>query len=85
LASQEELFFRKHTASQLQISVDLCLEGTGEHGNEPSGFIKGREFLDYLSDYQLLKKDSIIDFSKTPQYQTQHIQNSYSNCGSETR
>jgi hypothetical protein len=26
--------------------------------SEPSGFIKGEEeFLDYLSDYQLLKKD----------------------------
>jgi len=29
--------------------------GSCEHGNEPSGFTKGREFLDYLSDYQLLK------------------------------
>jgi hypothetical protein len=35
---------RKHTASQLQRSVGLCLEGTSEHGNEPSGSIKGREF-----------------------------------------
>jgi hypothetical protein len=26
--------------------VDSC-----EHGNEPSGSIKGREFTDYLSDY----------------------------------
>jgi len=25
--------------------------GSCEHGNEPSGSIKGREFLDYLSDY----------------------------------
>jgi hypothetical protein len=37
---------RKHTASQLQRSVSLCLEGTSEHDNEPSGPIKGREFLD---------------------------------------
>jgi hypothetical protein len=37
---------RKHTASQLQRSVCLCLEGTSEHGNEPLGSIKGREFLD---------------------------------------
>jgi hypothetical protein len=22
-----------------------------EHGNEPSGYVKGEEFLDYLSDY----------------------------------
>jgi hypothetical protein len=29
-----------------------------EHGNEPSGSIKGGEFLDKLSDCQLLKKDS---------------------------
>jgi len=28
-----------------------------EHGNEPSGTIKGREFIGYLSDCQLLKKD----------------------------
>jgi hypothetical protein len=27
-----------------------------EHGNERSGSIKGREFLDGLSDFQLLKK-----------------------------
>jgi hypothetical protein len=29
-----------------------------EHSNEPFGPISGREFLDWLSDYQLLKKDS---------------------------
>jgi len=29
-----------------------------ENGNETSGSIKGREFLEHLSDYQLLKKDS---------------------------
>jgi hypothetical protein len=27
-----------------------------EHGNESSGFIEGVEFLDQLSDCQLLKK-----------------------------
>jgi hypothetical protein len=32
--------------------------GSCEHGNAPSGSIKGGEFLDYLSDCQLLKKDS---------------------------
>jgi hypothetical protein len=26
--------------------ADCC-----EHSNEPSGYIKGREILDYLSDY----------------------------------
>jgi len=29
-----------------------------EHGNVTSGSITGVEFLDQLSDYQLLKKDS---------------------------
>jgi hypothetical protein len=28
-----------------------------EHCKEPSGFIKGGEFLDYLSNYWLLKRD----------------------------
>jgi hypothetical protein len=28
--------------------------GCCEHGNEPSGFIKGREFLDYLSDLRFV-------------------------------
>jgi len=32
--------------------------GYCEYGNEPSGFIKGGEFVDQLSDFQLLKKDS---------------------------
>jgi hypothetical protein len=31
--------------------------GFCEHGNETSGFIKGREFLDWLCGYQHLKKD----------------------------
>jgi hypothetical protein len=31
--------------------------GFFEHGNEPSGSIKEGEFLDYLSEYQLLKND----------------------------
>jgi hypothetical protein len=30
----------------------------GEHGNEPSGSLEVWEFLDWLSDCQLLKKDS---------------------------
>jgi hypothetical protein len=34
------------------------MASTCEHGNEPSGSIKGREFLYQLSDYQLLKKES---------------------------
>jgi hypothetical protein len=32
--------------------------GCCEHGNEPSGSIRGGEFLNYLSDYQPLMKDS---------------------------
>jgi hypothetical protein len=32
--------------------------GSFEHGNKPSGSIKYGEFLDQLSDYQLLKTDS---------------------------
>jgi hypothetical protein len=35
------------------------MTGSCEHGNEPSGPIKGGEFLDYLSDCQLLMKDSV--------------------------
>jgi hypothetical protein len=31
--------------------------GSCEHGHEPSAFIKGGEFLDYLNDYELLKMD----------------------------
>jgi hypothetical protein len=30
--------------------------GSGKHGNEPSGVIKGRKFLDWLNEYYLLKK-----------------------------
>jgi len=35
------------------------MAGSCQHGNEPSGFIKGEEFLNELNDYQHLKKDSI--------------------------
>jgi hypothetical protein len=34
------------------------MAGSCEHGNEPSGSIKGEEFIEYLSDYWLLKKVS---------------------------
>jgi len=34
--------------------------GSCEHGNETSGSVKGREFLDYLSNYYNLKKDSAL-------------------------
>jgi hypothetical protein len=32
--------------------------GSCEHGNEPSGSIKCGEFLDWLSDFQLLEEVS---------------------------
>jgi hypothetical protein len=32
--------------------------GSCEHGNEPLGSIKGGEFLDWLNDYHLIRKDS---------------------------
>jgi hypothetical protein len=30
-----------------------------EHGEKPSGSINGEKFLNYLIDYQLLKRDSV--------------------------
>jgi hypothetical protein len=36
----------------------VLLVGSCEHGTEISGSIKGREFIDWLSNYQLLQKDS---------------------------
>jgi hypothetical protein len=36
----------------------LLTIGTSGHGNEPSGFIKGWEFIDNLRYNQLLKKES---------------------------
>jgi hypothetical protein len=34
------------------------VDGSYEHGNEPSGFIKCWKILEQLSDWQLLIKDS---------------------------
>jgi hypothetical protein len=34
------------------------VEGSYEHGNEPSGSIKWCEIYDRLNDWRLLKKDS---------------------------
>jgi hypothetical protein len=34
------------------------VEGSCEHGNEPSGFIKYWEVLEWLHNWQLLKKGS---------------------------
>jgi hypothetical protein len=33
--------------------------GSFEHGNEPLGSIKSEEFLDHLSNYQLLIKKTV--------------------------
>jgi hypothetical protein len=42
--------------------IDLAgwgpVEGSCEHDNEPSGFIKCWEFLEWLHNWQLLKKGS---------------------------
>jgi hypothetical protein len=34
------------------------MTGSCEHGNEISGSIEGGGFLDYIDDYQLLKRTS---------------------------
>jgi hypothetical protein len=34
--------------------------GLFEHGNEPSGSIQGGEFLDHLSEFKFLYKDSAL-------------------------
>jgi hypothetical protein len=34
----------------------IHLAGYSEHGSKPSASIKGEDFLEYLSDYQLLNK-----------------------------
>jgi hypothetical protein len=41
------------SGSRIRISGTSC-----EHGNEPSVSIKDEEFLDYLSDCQLLTEES---------------------------
>jgi hypothetical protein len=38
--------------------IDLALEGSCEHGNKPSGFILCWKFLEWLHNWQLLKKGS---------------------------
>jgi hypothetical protein len=36
------------------------MSGSFEHGDECSGSMKGAEYLDQLSDYQFLKKNSAL-------------------------
>jgi hypothetical protein len=35
------------------------MEGSSEHSNEPSDSMKGRGFLDQMSNYEHLNKDSV--------------------------
>jgi hypothetical protein len=42
----------QNATQDLGIDVGCC-----EHGDEPSGSIKDGEFIDWLKDYQLLKKN----------------------------
>jgi hypothetical protein len=41
-----------------RVSGGVPVVGSREHVNEPSGSVEGREFLDQLSNYKLLNKDS---------------------------
>jgi hypothetical protein len=38
----------------------IRFSGGKERNNEPSGSIKGVEFLNWISDYQLLKRESAV-------------------------
>jgi hypothetical protein len=40
------------------------VEGSCEHGNEPSGSIKRWEFIEWLHNWQLLKEDSASGISE---------------------
>jgi hypothetical protein len=52
------------------VKVDQCtVAGPCEHGNEPSGSMKRMEFLDQLSDFQLLKTVSSLRVSCQEQQQ----------------
>jgi len=44
---------------QGDLRMERLVAGCCEHGNEPSGSINSGEFLDWLSDYHLLKTDSV--------------------------
>jgi hypothetical protein len=43
---------------QMSLVQDRSVSGSCEHGNEPSGSMKGGEFLDYMNDYLFLKRTS---------------------------
>jgi len=42
----------------IHVAQDRLVEGSHEHGNEPSGLIQGGAFLDWLGNYQPMKKYS---------------------------
>jgi hypothetical protein len=42
--------------------MGLDVVGSCEHGNEPSGSIKGGEFFDYLIDCQLVKDSAPLSY-----------------------
>jgi hypothetical protein len=44
------------------------MEGSCEHGNEPSGSIKCWEILEWLTEWHLIKKDSAPRVSYLPSY-----------------
>jgi hypothetical protein len=52
------ILHHKKPACYKMLHRALDLVGSHVHGNEPSGSIKGRKFLDWLSDYLFLKKGS---------------------------
>jgi hypothetical protein len=41
----------------IKLAIYYQAANSSEHGNEPLGSTKGREFLDQLSDYRLFKGD----------------------------
>jgi hypothetical protein len=43
----------------LRIWLDGLVEGSSRDGNEPSGSMTEGEFLNELSDYKLLRKNSV--------------------------
>jgi hypothetical protein len=65
----KRLLRRPRHKLEINVKLDLKEMGCGSmtkivwfkigHSNESSGSIKGSEFPDWLSDYQLLEKDSL--------------------------
>jgi hypothetical protein len=43
--------------ARVSIQDKVPVVGSCKHSNEPLDFIKDRELLDHLNNYQLLKKD----------------------------